>query len=138
MTENENNKNKFTKCTDKRCEFCKIVLDQDSYTTKNGYTLTRNYKMTCKSRDLIYLIICEGCYEEYLGETGCQINERTNLHRNQIETPKYAQIKASKHIHECGNNKFKIFPFHKCFKQCHIYREEFEQKYRKLVQPKLH
>ena len=78
------------------------------------------------------------CKEEYIGETGCQINLRTNLHRNQIENEKYSQIKASRHIHTCGNNKFKMFPFHKCFKRCQIYREEVEEKYRKLVKPKLH
>ena len=129
---------KFKKCSDKRCEFCKIVIDEDSYTTKNGFKLTRNHAMTCKTRDLIYMIICEGCLEEYIGETGNQINLRTNVHRNQIENENYAQLKVSKHIHTCGNNKFKVFPFQKSFKQCHVYREELEEKYRKLVQPTLH
>ena len=37
--------------------------------------------MNCKTPDLIYLLICKNSSGEYVGETGIQINERTNLHR---------------------------------------------------------
>ena len=43
----------FSKCRDKRCETCEIVIKEQKYTTKNGYTLRRNFKFTCKSRDFI-------------------------------------------------------------------------------------
>ena len=111
------NSNNFTKCTDSRCLFCQIVIENETYTTKSGYVLKRNFPMTCKTRDLIYLLICEGCLEEYMGETGTQMNLRTNLHRSQIVNENYSKMKVCKHVHTCGNDKFKIFPFYKCFQQ---------------------
>ena len=133
----ENNDKTLTPCSDKKCEFCPQAISRDTYITKNVTILKRNHKMTCKSRDLIYILICHGCGEEYVGETGTQLNLRTNLHRNQIKNPSYSCLKVSKHVHLCGNNKFSIFPLHKCFAQCHVYREELEAKYRKLIKPKL-
>ena len=118
--------------------FCKIVITDSTYTTINGTVLTRNAPMTCKTQDLIYCLICDNCKKEYLGETGIQINERTNLHRNQIKHEKYGKLNVCKHIRTCSNEQFKIFPFHKCYKSCHIYREEMEWKYREEVRPGLH
>jgi len=134
----DHNQPKYTKCDSNKCIFCTIVISDDSYTTKNGTVLTRNQAMSCKSMDLLYVLICNNCKEEYVGETGVAINERTNLHRSQIITEEYRNLKVSKHIHRCGNNEFQIFPFHKCYKQCHIYREEMESHYRSIIEPKLH
>ena len=139
-TENlPNTNNTFTKCNSKQCIFChENVISENTYTTKNGTVLKRKMPMDCKTMDLIYLLVCTKCEEEYLGETGCTISERTNLHRSQIKNEKYRKLKVSKHIHECGGDKFKMFPFYKCTQQSHIYREEMEMKFRKLVCPKLH
>ena len=128
----------FSKCRDKRCETCEIVIKEQKYTTKNGYTLRRNFKFTCKSRDFIYVIVCGGCSREYVGETGSKLNIRMNLHRNQIQHEKYANLKCSKHIKTCGKTNFKVFPFYKCFKQCHKLRETLETKFRNLIKPELH
>ena len=136
--QSEQNGITFEKCNDKRCLLCKIVIDSPTYKTKNGTILKRNFKMTCKSRDLIYLLICFTCLSEYLGETGNKINLRTNVHRNQIEDEDYRKLKCSKHIHNCGHNKFKIFPFYQCFQNCHFFREENEKYFRSIVKPELH
>ena len=128
----------FIKCTDPRCEFCKIVISDNSYITKNKQKIDRNFTMTCKTMDLLYILICAHCKAEYVGETGVPINERTNLHRNQIIHEKYRNLKVSKHIFSCRDGNFQIFPFYKCFKQCHIYREEKELEFRKIIEPELH
>ena len=47
-------------------------------------------------------------------------------------------MKVCKHIKTCANEQFKIFPFHKCYKSCHVYREEMEWKFREEVRPELH
>ena len=136
--QSEQNGITFVKCNDKRCLLCTIVIDSPTYKTKNGTILKRNFKMTCKSRDLVYLLMCFTCLSEYLGETGNKINLRTNVHRNQIEDEDYRKLKCSKHIHKCGHNKFKIFPFHQCFQNCHFFREEKEKYFRNIVKPELH
>ena len=139
LNELNNNNGEFIKCGNKQCLFCKDnAIVESTYTTKNGTTLKRNVNMTCKTMDLIYLLMCTGCREEYLGETGCTIAERTNLHRSQIKIETYRKLKVSKHVHNCSNGQFKIFPFHKCSQQSHIYREEMEMRFRNLVNPKLH
>ena len=139
ITNNNNVLGTFTKCGNTRCLFCyECVISDTTYTTKNGTILKRKVEMNCKTMDLIYCLICLACGEEYIGETGCTIAERTNLHRSQITNDKYRKMKVSKHIHECSCNKFKIFPFYKCNQQSHIYREEIEKKFRIMVCPSLH
>ena len=128
----------FSKCTDPRCQFCQLVITSSTYTTKNGTLLKRNQPMCCKTMDLIYVLICQKCKGEYVGETGVAINERTNLHRSQIIHEKYRKLKVSQHIFHCSNGLFNIFPYYKCFKQCHIYREQQELRIRKLIDPNLH
>ena len=132
------NTGNFQKCADKRCKLCPCVITSPTYTTVNGTKLKRNRDMTCKSDDLIYCLTCNGCNSEYIGETGGQLNYRMNLHRNQIKHTKYRTLKVSKHINECGQGQFNVYPFHKSFKQCHIYREELENNFRKNIKPALH
>ena len=91
----------FSKCTDPRCQFCQLVITSSTYTTKNGTLLKRNQPMCCKTMDLIYVLICQKCKGEYVGETGVTINERTNLHRSQIIHEKYRKLKVSQHIFHC-------------------------------------
>ena len=138
-TSSQNSRPNFVKCTDKRCTFCSNTAITDNiYSTRNNSILKRNKIIGCKTRDLLYLLICDRCKKEYVGETGCGINERTNLHRSQIKNEKYAILKVSKHVRNCGNKEFKIFPFFKCNKNCHFYREALENKFRATVQPELH
>ena len=103
----------FSKCTDPRCQFCQLVITSSTYTTKNGTLLKRNQPMCCKTMDLIYVLICQKCKGEYVGETGVTINERTNLHRSQIIHEKYRKLKVSQHIFHCSNGLFNIFPYYK-------------------------
>ena len=35
--------------------------------------------MKYESSNLIYVIICQGCKEEYIGETGCLVKEWINI-----------------------------------------------------------
>ena len=59
------------KCGDKRCKCCDYLLLDKSYTFKHeNKTIELRSKMTCDSSNLIYVIICPTCKEEYIGETG--------------------------------------------------------------------
>ena len=35
----------------------------------------------CESRNLIYVVICQGCQEEYIGNTGCLVKKRISVYR---------------------------------------------------------
>ena len=132
---------RFNRCTDKRCKTCPASIEEGTITTLNGTLLTRTHAMNCKSKDLVYMIICSGCGGEYIGETGRTLSERMNLHRSHIGSVANGNLKVSKHIRRCASNldtKFKIFPLYKCDKGSHTYREVVEQGFRDLVRPSLH
>ena len=58
--------------------------------------------MTCASSNLIYVITCRGCGENYIGQTGLTIRKRMTLHRQQIRDPATRMIPLSGHISECA------------------------------------
>ena len=56
-------------CSDKRCECCNYLLISDHYTFKNvQITFKLRNRFTCDSFNLIYVVICGACKEEYIGE----------------------------------------------------------------------
>ena len=59
------------KCSDKICEFSNYLLINDYYTFKNVQIMFKlKHRFTCDSFNLIYVVICDTCKEEYIGETG--------------------------------------------------------------------
>ena len=59
------------KCPDKRCECCASLHLGNSYTFKNvDKRLSLKAHFSCNSSNLLYIVICPTCGEEYTGETG--------------------------------------------------------------------
>ena len=72
--------------------------------------------MTCESSDLIYVVICSTCNEEYIGETGerqTRVRDRVQVYQKHIRQPQYQLLKCKEHFQTCGKGQFKIFPFFK-------------------------
>ena len=72
----------------KNCICCPYLLKASSYLFKrvnNVFFLKDNFN--CESRNLIYVVICQGCQEEYIGETGCLVKERISVYRQHIRQP---------------------------------------------------
>ena len=62
--------------------------------------------MTCDSRNLIYIVICPTCKEEYIGETrigNSKLRDRVRIYRQHIRQPEYEKRKVEKHLRTCGN-----------------------------------
>ena len=58
------------KCPDKRCECCASLFLGNSDTLKNvDETFNLKVHFSCESSNLLYIIICLTCREEYTGET---------------------------------------------------------------------
>ena len=79
----------------KNCLCCPYLLKASSYLFKsvnNVFFLKSN--SICESRNLIYVVICQGCQEEHIGETGCLVKERISVYRQHIRQPQYQQIKV--------------------------------------------
>ena len=65
----------------------------------------------CESKNLIYVVICSGCKEEYIGLTQTMLKERLNTYRQRIRQPELQQIDVKGHRKTCGGGNFKIMPF---------------------------
>ena len=103
------------KCNDSRCECCNYLLLTNKYTFKNVQkTFFLKSEMSCDSSNLIYVIICSSCGEEYIGETGMgktKLRDRVRVYRQHIRQPQYQQLKVEEHLRTCGKGMFKLFPF---------------------------
>ena len=57
--------------------------------------------MTCRSRNLIYVVICPTCKKEYIGKTGIgnsKFRDRVKTYRQHIRQSEHAKIKVEKHF----------------------------------------
>ena len=94
--------------------------------------------MTCTSRNVVYIIIAGRCRENYIGETGDQINKRFTVHRNQgKEGTMVVPCQADQHLRVCDRNDYKVFPFYRPQRNDFVLRRAIEEKYIKLLNPKL-
>ena len=91
----------------------------------------------CNSSNLIYLITCKGCKEEYIGQTGRTLKERVVLYRQHINNEHYGTIYVEKHLRTCGNKEFNIYPFFKLKSNDRINRENHEQTFINQLKPSL-
>ena len=73
-------------CKDKRCKTCKTwdlstkIKSNVTHREYQALNLTGE-KITCHSRNIIYLCTCLSCNVQYVGETVQRFNERMNGHR---------------------------------------------------------
>ena len=77
------------------------IRETSSVKFKSGFTFSIKYKMTCSSKNLIYLLYCDHCKSEYIGETGTTLRDRFTVHRQQIRDDDLRQMKVCWHIHHC-------------------------------------
>ena len=98
-------------CSDKRCECCNYLLINDHYTFKNvQITFKLKNRFTCDSFNLIYVVICGTCKEEYIVETEegkTKLRDRVRVYRQHIRQPQCQQSKVEGHLRVCGNGGFR-------------------------------
>ena len=76
-----------TKCSNSLCGTCTNLQDGVSEIKLNKAKITFKIKerMTCETKDVIYLITCNGCGKQYIGETQ-SLRERVTLDSEEINT----------------------------------------------------
>lgn len=91
-THNTRSSGKATRCNQNRCLCCKSINTASSFQsnqTQLHYTIKTH--MNCKSRNIIYLITCKKCKQQYVGESSQPLSARMCGHRsaakNQKNTP---------------------------------------------------
>ena len=108
---------RVTKCKRPNCGVCAYLTEGSEFHFKNGFTFKIKNNFTCASGNLIYVITCKGCKEEYIGQTGMTIRSRMTVHRQQIRDASTRKITLSEHIDMCAGHSlpnFNIFPIYQC------------------------
>ena len=126
------------KCGRANCGICSYLIEGPEFTFKDGQTFKVKENLTCNSENLIYVITCCGCLENYIGQTGMSLRKRMTLHRQQIRDESTRQIPLSGYIEICAGMNLpnsKVFPIYKysdsTTEQQRINKEkQFIQKYK--------
>ena len=103
-------------CHDKRCGTCPHIQETKTIKiTATGRSFNIRTRMNCKTKNVLYIITCTGCKEQYVGMTNDKLTARVRVHKSHIKNPQYRKLGVSKHIAECSNMepKFNIAPFFK-------------------------
>jgi hypothetical protein len=128
-----------TQCLDKRCGTCPYLITGEHFTFKGSQKPFRvKVSMNCATENLLYVLQCQGCSENYIGQTSDSLRARIRVHKQQINTPEYRKIAVSKHIAECAGDcsiPFKVFPFYKLFLQDKTLRDVKEQSFIRTFKP---
>ena len=67
------------------CKTCPILMATDEFTShKTGQKFKMKFAASCKSSNIIYLITCRRCGQQYVGKTGQPLHRRVNGHRFNI------------------------------------------------------
>ena len=64
----------------------------------------------CNSKNLIYLITCNACNVQYVGETGDSLKNRLNNHRSDVKTKKQTAIGIHFNLENHSFGDLKIMP----------------------------
>ena len=112
-------KAKTFKCKRSNCSLCSNneFIETSSYLFKNSnFNFIIKHSMSCDSQNLIYLLFCNNCNAEYIGETSNTLRKRITVHHQQIKDSSLRKLKVSTHIHNCSTSKkpnFKVIPIFK-------------------------
>ena len=79
----------FYSCNDRCCKTCQVANFGKAYSSswaKMSYDI--NQSINCKTKNVCYLVTCERCAHQYVGETKRQLKHRMNEHKTDIKLKK--------------------------------------------------
>lgn len=91
----EPTRGRFNLCNSRNCYTCRLGHSSDGSSFKSEVYKTSfiiNQIVTCASSNIIYLITCQCCKMQYVGETGRSLRQRLTDHRSYIKTKKQTPI----------------------------------------------
>ena len=91
-------------CEAARCKTCPILMTTDEFTShKTGQVFKMKFAASCKSSDIVYLISCRRCGQQYVGETEQQLHCRINSHRYDIRHRRTEESPVAEHFNGAGH-----------------------------------
>ena len=80
-----------------RCQACKVHANSPKntiFSTTKKINIKINQKLSCDSKNIIYVITCKKCNVQYVGETSRNLRERLTDHRSNIKSYKHTAISS--------------------------------------------
>ena len=118
----------------------KLILERNYFTFNCGTRFKIHEDMSCYLKNVIYVMKCRGCGEEYIGKTGNFLYKRFTVHNQHLRDPKTRMLKVNEHIDNCANllePKYNSFPFYKMYTDSVTLRQSKEKLFINSLQPKL-
>ena len=76
----------------RECSICPWVTEGRIVKAKGShYRREITSHLSCQSRNIIYIIMCTKCNEQYIGETDRSLKDRISEHKGYIRTKKLNQ-----------------------------------------------
>ena len=92
------------KCKSKRCQVCSNITEADSFTFSNDKTSFKiNHICDCSKRCLIYLITCNRCLKQYVGQTVDEFRYRWNNYKDNAKKFESGEHCEQRHLYEHFN-----------------------------------
>jgi hypothetical protein len=102
--------NFVTKCLHPLCKCCLNISDLSHLTIFKNHTLTTTNTLTCNTSNIIYLIHCNKCYVNYVGQTKRSLKDRFNNHRSDIKHNKQTAISLHFNLPQHNLTNLEIMP----------------------------
>ena len=88
-------------CKRPRCQICTYLTETDSFTsTVTGETYKINHKFDCMEKCLIYLLTCNKCRKQYVGQTVDTFRYRWNNYRSNSRKHAHGISCMQEHLYE--------------------------------------
>ena len=126
------------KCNEPRCGLCSFIIEGNSLKLGDKSFHVKE-SMDCTVQNVLYVLVCNGCRDFYIGQTGDKLRNRRTVHDQQIRDPLTRQMPMSGHLDKCSksNPKFGIFPFYKFHNDCLSARLSKERYFIEVFKPPL-
>lgn len=124
------------KCLRPRCKTCSILIERNRSITINNKKCTFNCNMSCVTRNVIYILICNRCKKTYVGQTTLELSKRINLHRQHINNPATSVLYVSAHMRICGYD-YSVIPIFCTHNSSTFILQHMESYFIYLLQPEL-
>lgn len=105
--------NQCSTCDHPRCRTCPHISVGTTFSSSiNSRVFTVKGQISCKTTNLIYLITCTACRQQYVGETGRKLTDRLCDHRSAILLRKNTPIAHHFNLPNHSINNLKIMGIH--------------------------
>ena len=89
------------KCGSKRCEVCLNVNETSTFaSTVTGETYIINHKFNCNDKCLVYLLTCNCCKKQYVGQTDDEFRFRWNNYKSNRRKHQRGETCMQQHLYE--------------------------------------